>query len=182
MLQNEILKDLELQINQIIKWAESLREVDNSKLRAKPSENSWSALECIDHLNRYSEFYLPVFTKAIDKSPLKKSEKYKPGWLGNKLAQDILPQNGKLKSTMKTFKSKDPALDGVKPNALDNFIDFQMKFLVILDNAKTKNLEALRVSTTLPMIRLKLGDALRFVIFHEVRHVVQAKKALNSHD
>src|SRR5690606_16066354 len=106
MLQNEIIKDLELRITEIIQWAESLRGIDHSKLQTKPSEDGWSALECIDHLNRYSDFYLPVFSKAIDKAPLRIAENYKPGWLGNKMAVDMLPQNGKLKSTMKTFKSK----------------------------------------------------------------------------
>ncbi len=180
MLQNEIIKDLESRINKIIDWADSLRHTDISKLKAKPSETGWSALGCIDHLNRYSDFYLPEFTKAIDKARIKSSDNYKPGWLGNKMAVDMLPQNGKLKSTMKTFKSKNPTLDGISPNALEKFIDQQKALKEILGRAELVDLSSLRVPTTIPLLRLKLGDTLRFFVFHEVRHVEQAQRALKS--
>lgn len=180
MLQNEILNDLESRITKIIDWAESFHQVQNIKLTTKPSETGWSALECIDHLNRYSEFYLPVFNKAIDKARVKTSEDYKPGWLGNKMAEDMLPQNGKLKSTMKTFKSKNPVLDGVDPKALEKFIDQQKALKEILENSKGIDLSSLRVATTIPLLKLKLGDTLRFVVFHEIRHVEQAKRALKA--
>ena len=180
MLQNEIIKDLESRITKIIDWAESLRQTEKSKLATKPSEAGWSALECIDHLNRYSDFYIPVFTKAIDKARIKTSEDYKAGWLGNKMAEDILPQNGKLKSTMKTFKSKNPVLDGVNPQALEIFIDQQKALKEIIGKANQIDLSSLRVATTIPLLRLKIGDALRFFIFHEVRHIEQAKRALKA--
>lgn len=178
MLQNEIINDLQTRIAILIEWAESLRSVDYARLKNKPTADGWSALECIDHLNRYSAFYLPVFTKAIDKALPKTSESYKPGWLGNKMAVDMLPQNGKLKSTMKTFKSKNPVLDGVDPNALEKFIEHQNEFKKMLSKAHQVDLSSLRVSTTIPLLRLKLGDALRFVIYHEVRHIDQAQRAL----
>lgn len=178
MFQNEIIKDLESRMTKIIEWGESLRHLDGSKLKVKPSETGWSALECIDHLNRYSDFYLPVFNKAINKARVKNSQEYKAGWLGNKMAEDILPQNGKLKSTMKTFKSKDPVIDGVNPNAVQKFIEQQKALKEILEKADQIDLSSLRVATTIPLLRLKLGDTLRFVIFHEVRHIEQAKRAL----
>ncbi len=179
MLQNELITDLESRISQMQNWAISLTKIDQLKLKAKPSETSWSALECLDHINRYGEFYIPIFKKALNKASKRRSSTYIPGWLGNKMANDMLPQNGKLKSTMKTFKSKNPSLDGVNSNALKIFIDQQAELLSLLEKAKALDLGSCRVKTTIPMLRLKLGDTLRFVIFHEVRHVEQAKRALS---
>lgn len=178
MLQSEIIEDLELRSAEILNWAESLRKTNPARLNNKPSETGWSALECIDHLNRYSDFYLPVLSKAIEKAHRKTSDNYRPGWLGNKMAMDMLPQNGQLKSTMKTFKSKNPVIDGVDPAGLEKFILFQKDIIALLEKAKAKNLSSVRVSTTIPILRLKLGDTLRFFIFHQVRHVEQAKKAI----
>lgn len=180
MYQNEIISQLQERVSEIRSYAELLKHTDESKLKTKPSETGWSALECIDHLNRYNEFYIPVFQKAIEKAKNKTSENYKAGWLGNKMAEDMLPKDGKLKSTMKTFKSKNPTLDGVDPHALEFLISYQSELLIILQKAKSIDLASTRVKTTLPLVKLKFGDALRFIINHEIRHVEQAKKALKS--
>ena len=180
MLQNEIIIQLHESVSKIRSWAESLKNTDESKLKIKPSETGWSVLECIDHLNRYNEFYIPIFQKAIEKAKNKNSENYKAGWLGNKMAEDMLPRDAKLKSTMNTFKSKNPTLDGVNPNALEVFIEYQSELLLVFEKAKLIDFASTRVKTTLPLIKLKLGDALRFIINHEIRHVEQAKKALKS--
>lgn len=180
MLQREILTELEQRVSEMRYWAESVRKTPEYLLKAKPSETGWSALECIDHLNRYSEFYIPVFQKAIEKAKNKTSENYKSGWLGNKMAEDMLPKDGKLKSTMKTFKSKDPSLDGVYANALIVFIGHQVTLIAILEKSRAIDLGSLRVETTISLLKLKLGDALRFFINHEIRHIEQAKKAMHN--
>lgn len=180
MLQKEIIIELEERVSKIHSWAVSLTQIPDLQLRAKPSDTGWSALECIDHLNRYNQFYIPIFESGVAKSKEKTSENYKPGWLGNKMAKDMLPSGGKLKLSMKTFKSKNPSIDGIDPHALDKFIAFQTTLLSLLDHAKFIDLTDVRVSTTLPLLKLKLGDALRFVIYHEVRHVDQAQRALHN--
>jgi uncharacterized damage-inducible protein DinB len=78
---------------------------------------------------------------------------------------------------MKTFKSKDPQRTGeAQSNAIEIFILNQQRFLELVKQSKSINLTK-RVKTTLALIKFKLGDALRFVIYHEVRHVGQAQKA-----
>ena len=181
MTQAELLSDLDKRLLEINNWAKNLQNVDDKILRSKPSETSWSALECLDHLNRYGDFYLPIFQEAIEKASKSKKIDFKPGWLGKKLALDMLPQNGKLKSTMNTFKSKNPSLDGVNPEALAIFINQQEQFLELIEKAAQIDLGSKRVKTTIPVLKLKLGDALRFVVFHEVRHFEQAKRAMTKY-
>ena len=59
-----------------------------------------------------------------------------------------------------------------------DFIALQEELLDLLEVAKNKNLDKIKTKTTLPLVKFKLGDTLRFVIHHNERHIVQAKKAL----
>jgi hypothetical protein len=63
--------------------------------------------------------------------------------------------------------------------AIAEFIDQQEKLLALLANSKRVNLNRTKVGISIaPFIKLKLGDVFRFVIAHQVRHILQAERAL----
>ncbi len=77
---------------------EKLLELPLSELNKKRSLNSWSALECIEHLNLYSIFYLPEIKDKIQlNNDLKTVDVFKPGWLGNYFANAMKVDERKLK-------------------------------------------------------------------------------------
>ena len=45
--------------------ARKLRQLPESKLNFKEDPEKWSILECIEHLNRYGDYYLPEIEKAV---------------------------------------------------------------------------------------------------------------------
>jgi len=48
-----------------------------------------------------------------------------------------------------------------------------------LNTAKKFDLNAVKVGISIaPIIKLKLGDVFRFMIAHQVRHILQAERAL----
>lgn len=173
----ETLDELELRLNQLIEKAKALADLPKSALTNNPNPDAWNALESIDHINRYSTFYIPAFKNAIAKSKHGLEPNYKPTWLGNKSAMDMLPIEDKLPRTMKTFKSKNPSLDGIGNDVIKQFVKDQTEYLTIIQSARKVSLDKTLCKTTLPLIKFKLGDALRFVIYHEVRHMLQAEKA-----
>lgn len=177
MNSQETLDELELRINRLIKQAQSLSVLPETVLNKKPNPDSWNALECLDHLNRYSTFYIPAFKAAIANAKNGFEPDFKPTWLGEKSANDMLPVDDKLPTIMKTFKSKNPSIDGIGSDVIKQFIKDQTEFLAIIESARKVSLDRTRSKTTLPFIKFKLGDALRFVIYHEVRHMIQAEKA-----
>jgi hypothetical protein len=64
---------------------------------------------------------------------------------------------------------------------LKEYIDQKHKLLELLDKSKNTNLNAIKIPITLTkLIRLKLGDALRFLIAHEQRHMVQARNTMKT--
>lgn len=162
-----------------INYAKQLLETPEDSLQHKINTNSWSVLECLEHLNRYSTFYNTEINKKINASSLPFSETFKSTYLGNKFAKDMLPKEGM--KTMKTFKSKNPNLSNLnKEEVLLSFINAQEEMLALLKRSYSKNLNKIKTKTTIPFLKFKLGDTLRFVIHHNERHINQAKRVLSN--
>ncbi len=174
-----LITDLVARTRQLIHEAEELKQLDFKRLNHKQNAESWSALECIAHLNLYGDFYLPEITRRMAQTAYPQSAKvFKSGWLGNYFANSMLPKE-KL-NKMKTFKDKNPAGSKLTSEALDRFIQQQQQMLELLDRARKIDLNRTRTGISISKwITLKLGDTFRVVVYHNQRHMVQARKAIN---
>jgi hypothetical protein len=172
-----LLQELSERVQTHLDFAHSLEQLPEAQLNAKKDAKSWSALECLEHLNLYGNFYIPEIKKRMHASSAPASEVFKSGRFGNKSAESMLPKEGM--KTMKTFKSKNPIYSQLDASTvIQTFIHQQKEFLDLVEIAKTKNLTKIKTVLTLPLLKFRLGDTFRFVIYHNERHVVQAKKAL----
>lgn len=64
-------------------------------------------------------------------------------------------------------------------STIDRFIVQQQKMLELLIKSKSVSLNKTKTSISISnFIKLKLGDTFRFVINHDTRHIIQAKKLL----
>ncbi|MBA5791990.1 hypothetical protein H1R17_03675 [Flavobacterium sp. xlx-214] len=80
---------------------------------------------------------------------------------------------------MKTFKSMNPINSVLDQETIAAFLTQQNQLLNILTNAEKINLNSLRITTSISsIIKLKLGDTLRVIIYHNKRHIVQAQKVI----
>lgn len=173
----DVLSELILMTTSHLDYAKQLLAVPEDLLQSKPSSKSWSVLECLEHLNRYATFYNKEINNKMSASSLPFAETFKSTYLGNKFSNDMLPKEGM--KTMNTFKSKNPnASELDKEQVLLTFIKLQEELLTFLHTAFSKNLDKIKTYTTLPILKFKLGDTFRFVIYHNERHIVQAKKVL----
>ena len=172
----DLLEELTQLTKENISAAEEFSKLSTEQLNYRQREDSWSILECLEHLNLYSDFYIPEIDSVIKKSKHQSSEIFKSGWLGNKFANDMKPKD-KL-NKMGTFKDKNPLGSSLDSSAIEKFINQQNQMLELIEKAKNVNLNKLRTKITLPILTFKLGDTFRFVIYHNQRHIVQAKKVL----
>ena len=178
MKATELLEQLKQETQNNIVQSQAWKHLPEEQLNARLEKNSWSILECIEHLNRYSSFYIPEITKRISKSKHLPQEVFVTGRLGNKFANSMLPKPGM--KTMNTFKSKNPIGSSLNTEVINTFIQDQERVLQLLEDAKAVNISKTKTASTLPMIRFKLGDTFRFVIHHNTRHIHQAQNVLNS--
>lgn len=157
---------------QNLNFAETLKAKSNSQLNWKENPQSWSILECLEHLNLYGDFYLPEIEKTVTNAKSKSEAVFKSGLLGNYFAESMLPKEKLYK--MKTFKDKNPLNSHLNSNTIDRFINQQIKMLDLLDSARTISLNKEKTAITLTrLIKLKIGDTFRFVINHNIRHIKQ---------
>src|SRR5690606_1258301 len=157
---------------------QSFKNLTDNQLNLKNTTESWSILECIEHLNRYGNFYIPEISKRLKHSTFQASPAYKPGFLGNYFAKSMLPKERLNK--MKTFKSMNPNNSSLDRQVLDTFIKQQESLVELLKDAKNTDLTKVKTAISISkLIKLRLGDTFRIVIYHNLWHIVQAKKVLN---
>ncbi|MEY8759127.1 DinB family protein [Chryseobacterium tongliaoense] len=173
----QLISELKEITRQNIQYTETLLDKSENELNYRVSENSWSVLECFEHLNRYGNFYIPEIKKRILISDSAPKNTFSPGILGNYFAKMMLPKE-KLK-TMKTVKEMNPIHSRLDKNVLNAFIEQQNQLSDLLERAKTIDLEKTKTGISISkLIKLKLGDTFRFVIYHNLRHIEQAKRVL----
>jgi len=169
--------ELQNTIQNHINFAKDLKDKSSEKLNHKNNAESWSILECLEHLCLYGDFYLPEIENRISKSKYSSDENFKSGILGNYFAKSMLPKD-KMKK-MKTFKDKNPMGSKLDKSTIDRFIVQQQKMLELLIKSKSVSLNKTKASISISnFIKLKLGDTFRFVVNHDTRHIIQAKKLL----
>lgn len=171
----QLIDELKKITEENIQFVENLLNQSDKKLNYRPSEKSWSILECIEHLNRYGKFYIPEINKRIINSNTKQGKIFSFGILGNYFAKSMLPRENLNK--MKTFKSMNPIHSSLDKNVLIEFISQQKQMINLLKDAENVDLNKVKTSISISnLIKLKLGDTFRFVIYHNLRHIEQAKR------
>lgn len=174
---NNLLQDLLELTRENLNSVENFKNKSTDDLNWKENVESWSALECIEHLNRYGDFYIPEISNKIKKSQHKNSETFKSNWLGKYFSKSV-SYNENL-NKMKTFKSMNPINSKLTNQTLDKFIDQQHQIIELLDLSKSVNLDKTKTAISISkLIKLKLGDTFRVLIYHNERHIKQAEKTL----
>ena len=178
----DLINQLESDVRQLIAAAEHLRQADSIKLAYPPEEGKWSAAQAIEHLNMYSRYYLPAIEKAMVHIPKEVNAWFVPGFFGNYFTKMMMPKNVyEIKNKMKTPKAYRPGRGVNVEGVFKEFFDHQNKLLQLLETARKRNLEQVRVPISISkLIRLKLGDTFRFLIAHEQRHMIQARNAIKA--
>ncbi len=139
----------------------------------------WNTLQVLDHLNSYYRYYIPLMMTLVEKTSTTPAPHFQPGWLGNYFTQSMLPREGRVKNKMKAMKGHRPdsKLNGL--SVLQEFLDWQRKFVLLIGLSERADLNTVRVPISIAsFLKLKLGDVLMFITAHNQRHWVQIEKLL----
>lgn len=150
--------------------------LDPALLNQRPAPTSWSILECLEHLNRYSRYCNPAFTKALTTTApvLSPPAEVTSSWLGRKSVEMMRPSNGKKSRALKHLNPLGSCLDC---EVLTEFDRHQARLLELVAQARTANLNRKTVPVEFfRLLKLRLGEALEFVVVHQQRHVQQAQQ------
>ena len=151
----------------------------DAQLQQKPHSKAWNAVECLAHLVHYGNFYLPEVRRRIETTKYNEAQStYTSSWLGNKFAAGMKPRPKTRK--VSTFKSANPINFSTPPDrsVIATFIDQQEELLQLLKMAGGVDLTRTKTSISITrLIKIRLCDTLRVMVYHDWRHVAQAQRA-----
>jgi uncharacterized damage-inducible protein DinB len=174
MKTTELLTQLKQQTETIAHTVEEkFSALPDEKLNAKPGPDSWSILECVEHLNLYNQYYLTALEVAASKSGVAKTKELKYTWIGKKSIAMMHPSNVKKQ---KTFKKMIPGKSRLTRDVLTTFLNDQQRILRLIEKSfqldVTKSLVPVEF---FKLLKMNMAETLEFVIVHEQRHLIQAE-------
>jgi hypothetical protein len=174
------VQQLNNDINQIVGQVEkTLQPQPLDVLNAKKDTSSWSALECLEHLNRYHHYYFPLVAQAVAEKRNGRTD-YQPRWLGKKFIKMMDPVASKKMKTVGRMNPTTPSASSqLSMETLNQFLDNQKALLKLLPQLTTidVNRKCIAVEFFKPL-KMSIGDTLVFLLTHEKRHTLQAEKAV----
>jgi uncharacterized damage-inducible protein DinB len=158
----------------------SFLRLNNEQLNQKPAPGKWSIAEIFEHLNIAHDIYIRCILSKISKAPEINSSTFKSNWLGDFAYTQIMPrEDGTIfrLPAPKKLQPKTNKLDGA--DVLDRFLQQQDNIQDILQHVANKDLERIKIPFAFTnLLRLRLGDNLRFIIAHNERHMLQAQRIM----
>lgn len=158
---------------------EVLESMDEEALNILEGPGKWSILQCLKHMSLSIRVYVENIENVLaSKKHNTPSQEFKSHWKGDMFTKMISPQSGgEIKSKMKTFKTMNPVNKLDSNKTIEEFFFLHQQFIGLIENSENYNLNRVKVNTALgPLVKLRLGDAFRFIIGHAQRHVLQLKR------
>lgn len=149
------------------------------QLTWKPNEHTWSLVEIFAHLNEYAQFYHAAFFDRMEKTRFRTpKEQFVSSPLGRSAWQSMkLGKQNNVKRKFNAPKAYNPVLhpEIVSDNEVNRLLASQNELLKVLEKSIEVNIRKVKVPISISkIIRLRLGDALLFVAYHNERHFQQA--------
>jgi hypothetical protein len=179
---DQLINDLLRRMESCKRTVKEFEILPLNRLQFKNGER-WSALECLEHLNLYGDFYLVEIEKQIITNPRTNiSTNFKSGILGNYFANLMEVKDGKI-TKMKSPKDKNPSNSRLSITTIGRFLKQQERLASLLNQCRSIDLTKTKAAISLTnLIKLRLGDTLRFYCYHIERHVFQAERALEEQE
>lgn len=181
---HQLLEQLKTEVNTVLASVQQIStRLDAPTLNRQPGPGKWSIAQIVEHLNTYNRYYLPCITAALPKAGPAQKE-FKPGWLGDYFTKSMYSEvvtGKKVANKMSAMKGHIPDATLNAAAVIGEFINAQKQLLQLLEDAKRINLGGTRIPITISkLVKIKVGDALRFLVAHQVRHLLQVNNTLQA--
>lgn len=177
MTNQQVLDELRLLTDKHIEQLQRIKGLPIAQLEYAPTLEQWNILQCAAHLNHYFDFYLPQFTVATKLHISTSNQEFKPGIVGNYFATML-----QYKENQKKINSPKPTNPIGKEVSMEVITVFENNLMQLRESLIAMPLSVLnnKIITTMfsTWYKLKVGDGLRIVVYHNDRHFYQMNKLL----
>jgi hypothetical protein len=153
--------------------------LSESQINWKPSEEKWSIGECIEHLVVTHKLYNSKIRKLqpLFEDSGEGSFKFKHTFSGRMILKYIDPNSTTRTKTFKIFK---PSTRQINTNIIRSFCEEVETMISFTGKLHGVDLKKLKISSPLTkLLKMNVGDALLINLYHDRRHLNQAKMILN---
>lgn len=147
----------------------------------KPAEGEWSVGQCLEHLVISNQPYVQIFEDSLagrrrrrlwERMPLL------PDLFGKFLIGALHPETGRPVKARPAFR---PSSSRLEPAIVGRFLDQHAQLARLMEASGRLDLDGTIItSPVLGLIIYSLMDACRIIVVHEMNHVAQARRVMES--
>ncbi len=158
---------------------EAVKNLSLEELNWKPSADSWSAAECLQHLVTTDKYYLKEFRQIIEwGKKAQNTQIHKPTYAGKFIFKAVNPETMRKVKTAAAF---DPLKSGVSETVIDDYRNSLEKIASFTEKLHGTDLNKNKIrSPFAKFLKYNLGDSLLIIYNHDKRHFEQIGRVLNS--
>jgi hypothetical protein len=175
--------ELEDQFRTLSNRAHALLETANpARFLRQPRPLSWSAAECLAHLNLSADPYFLAWDREFERAPrLETAQEYhKMDFWGKVLYWSLEPPPRFRFSTTMPFR---PVNVNSAEKVLPEFLQRQQRILETIQRARNFDVDRIKISSPFEArIRYSIWSSFCVTAAHERRHLWQAERALSQLD
>jgi hypothetical protein len=151
------------------------------QLNWKPSADSWSVAQCLDHLISSNHEYDAVFDRIL-KGEYRKSFLHRmpflPAFVGRMLITAMAPDSQRK---FKAPAMAQPSSSSIDSQIIDRFVSDQREALAKMRSVEDRNPAEIIISSPfLSVVVYSLLDAFRITVAHQRRHFAQAQRVMRT--
>jgi len=150
---------------------------DEEALSNRRSPSTWSALECVVHLNLATQAMLPGIREAVEAAPASPSamQTLKMDLPGRLLAWSLEPP---VLIKLKAPKLAQPLEPGGPEPVLQDFEQLHDELIELVQASAGKQIDQQKMKSPFANMHYNVYSAFRIIAAHDRRHLWQARKTL----
>jgi hypothetical protein len=162
---------------------EKFSDLTVEQLNWQPNDKTWSIANCLEHLNAFYRYYIPVLNGKIANTRFNEPiEHFTSSPMGRAVYRSVkLGKVHNVKRLLKSRKEYNPLVNSSlqSENVIEDYLGFQEQFVELVKASQTIDFRKTKCPLSLrPVVKLNLGDALIYMAYHNERHIYQAKSIL----
>jgi len=149
--------------------------MSEEQLNWQPVEGAWSVGQCLEHLCKTNDVYLPPIDEALRGKPKASVDEITPGWFGAWFIRSFiepLPNQKHAPAPRKIVPASH-----VPTSVLDRFLSGNKEVRKLIQRAGEYDVNKIRFRNPfISVIRFTVGTGFQIVTKHQKRHLLQADR------
>lgn len=185
MTTKELIQELSSNTTQSLEHlTQNFKHLSKNQRSWKKDENAWNINEIFAHLNAFATYYHATFLYKFEITKFKQpNDEFISSPLGRSAWKSMKLGNAKnVKRKFNAIRTMNPRFNEelATESSVEDFEKNIHQLTEIIERAVTVNIRKVKIPISFSkIVRLRLGDALLYVVYHNERHVQQALNLIN---